>query len=236
MDILLLILNADERVNHYCQIGTTQCYYLLQSYLATYLYGDRFNEAAHPGHSLANSLEYEGLGINFKRSHMKNTMEHIPWWLTGNWESEKFDIITMNAMLQELSPEALDLYLDLAHKNLKDDGFVVVQCLGKLFKIPTQKLLTTIYNKGFSLQITLDGYPTEGSRYATENMVLTKDYESAKLPKMPLDEMIKLAMERENEKLFSAYYRNKDSVLRKSYSKQDLINILSEKYIHLSPV
>jgi len=239
---LSLFLNADQRNKYYCQVETTQIFYLLQSQLGSFLYGGDFLEGAHPGHLLGNGVKFgdEEYGVTFESQKRSRYMEHVPWWETANFQREKFDIITMNAMLCELSKNALDLYLDIALNNLKDDGFLVVQCIGaahdstgpEMQKSTASEMLNAVIRKGFSIQFFVFDYKTDGGRHTVENMVLVKNGHPLYSPYEP--GTLQLPIQQEQNELFSTYYRNKDDVKRRKYTKGELMELLKKRSPHLA--
>ena len=239
---LSLFMNDDPRNKFYCQVETTQIFYLLQSYLGSFLYGEDFFEGAHPGHLLTKALSSkEGeSGVTFDLSKRVSYMEHVPWWGTGNVTKEKFDIITMNAILCELSKDALGLYLDMAYKALKDDGFFVVQCMGaahpstgpKMQKSTGSEMLDTVVEKGFHIHFFVYDCSHENGRHTVENMVFLK--KGHFLLTSDTQQQSEVPIHQEQNELFSAYYRQNDQVQRRKYSKQELIGLLKERYSHIA--
>jgi len=237
---LALFMNADNLNNHYCQIETTQVLYLLQSHLNSFLYGEDFTEFAHPGHLLAAQSGFgsEEFCLTFNPSKRTKTMEHVPWWETAQFEREKFDVVTMNANLCEFSSVALDFYLDLAFRNLKEEGVFVVQCVGEV-KLPGEtgrptfnEMIQAIIQNNFSIQYFCFDYKN-GGRHTVENMVLVKKGNSSFMPNR-IDGNVTLPIEQEDNELFSNYYRDKDQKNRRHYSKDELMELLRGKYGHIS--
>jgi hypothetical protein len=236
---LSLFLYADSRSKYYCQVETTQIFYLLQSYLGSFLYGEDFLEAAHPGHLLAQGVSFkEGEhGVTFDHRKKDSYMEHVPWWGTGDFVKEKFDIITMNAVLCELSKNALGLYLDMAYRNIKDDGFFIVQCVGHEATGPRMQnslvpeMLQTVLDKGFLIHFFVYDFKHESGRHTVENMVCLK--KGHPLLTSDIQESVTPIHQEENE-LFSTYYRQNDHVQRRKFSKEELMELLKEQHTHLT--
>ena len=228
---LSLFLNADSRNKYYCQIETTQIFYLLQSYLGSFLCGGNFLERAHPGHLLTQGISFkEGEhGVTFDHQKTGSYIEHVPWWGMGDIVEKKIDIITMNAMLCELSKDALGLYLDMAYRNIKDDGFFVVQCVGAaheatgpaMLKSTSSEMLATVLDKGFLIHLCLYDSKHESGRHTVDNLVFLK--RGHPLLTSDIQEQTDLPIHQEKNELFSTYYRQNDHVQRRKFSKEELM-------------
>jgi hypothetical protein len=239
---LSIFMNGDLRNKYYCQMETTQIFYLLQSYLGSFLYGGDFLEKAHPGHLLAQGVSFkEGEhGATYDHRKKGSYMEHVPWWGMDNILEKKFDIITMNAMLCELSKDALGLYLDMAYKNIKDDGFFVVQCVGAAHeatgpampKSTGSEMLAAVLDKGFLIHLFLYDFKHERGRHTVENIVFLK--RGHPLLTSDIQEQTDLPIHQEQNELFSTYYRQNDHVQRRKFSKEELMGLLKERYAHIA--
>ena len=144
--LLSLFLADDPEVQCYDQIEITEAFYLIQSMLGSYFYGEGFHEHALPEpHPTADA----DLGMNrvndaflsYFRSYQPDatasisvkrdeTFNHFPWWKIGRLYDRQYDVITANANLSEMDPKAMLFYLNIIQKSLRPGGYMLVQCLG----------------------------------------------------------------------------------------------------------
>lgn len=136
-----ILLGGHAPLTSYAQIEICQSLYLLQSAVNRHAFGLRAKE--HAGLNLDDVSNF--FGVSLLQGHdvlpeprfaeppkIEPKCEHFPWWRLGDVVERvsSFDIVTSNANLNEFSDTALNLYLKLIHKVLKDDGLFLVQCSG----------------------------------------------------------------------------------------------------------
>ena len=134
---LSFFLRDWEGLANYTQVETTESFYLLQNLVNKYLFGARFKDHAQAqlnGH--AASLITQALPGNETELSPRLKVEvpavchHYPWWQAGAAAKERFDVVTANAMLNELSESAFRQYVWLIDQCLAPDGALLVQCIG----------------------------------------------------------------------------------------------------------
>jgi len=136
-----ILLSQHKSLTTYAQIEVCQSLYLLQSAINLHAFGVRAKE--HATLDLKNAGNFFGVTVSGDWTHIPEPdyadipefdplCEHFPWWRIGDVAEREssFDIVTSNANLGELTPTALNLYLNLLNKVLKPDGLFLVQCSG----------------------------------------------------------------------------------------------------------
>ena len=132
-----------SNIETYVGIEVCEVLYILQDLQFSHLFNRTFKQCVldlEYGHDIL-IPNYPDINIEkypieneyeIERQKEKDRFIHIPWWKIGKILNEKmkFDIITSNANLTEFSVLALNGYLDLMSKSLKDNGVLVVCCFG----------------------------------------------------------------------------------------------------------
>jgi hypothetical protein len=139
----------------YCQIEAAESFYLLQHYLNLYVFADLFEQKCFSNtHSGFYYPKWKNKLSGIPRNRGYYTVETIkkkcfqfPWWEIGTLvkETGEFDIITSNANLCEMEPEALNDYLFLIQKKLKPSGYFFVQCFGDQRLVSLSAVLKKLY-------------------------------------------------------------------------------------------
>jgi hypothetical protein len=133
----------------------------------------------------------------------------------------------------------------MAYRNIKDDGFFVVQCVGTeapiaaheatgpaMQKSTGSEMLATVLDKGFLIHLFLKDFRHEGGRHTVENIVFLK--KGHPLLTSDKQEQTDLPIHQEQNELFSSYYRQNDHVQRRKFSKEELMGLLKERYAHIA--
>jgi hypothetical protein len=143
---LSLFLNSHEGLRNFSLVEVCESFYMLQSYINWFVYKDQFEQKALPPildeNSFFADLAPKGMRIGIASkigrslplpsAAIQKRCVQYPWWKLGELYHNpiKFDVITSNANLLEMSLEALYDYLKLIRSKLKDDGIFFVQCFG----------------------------------------------------------------------------------------------------------
>lgn len=150
-------------LENYSSVEACESFYLLQSLLATHVFGSGLREYAavagdpppqpawHGGVS-SHASEYEHLntldlsGV----SRHREVCSHYPWWRIPDLAASgrKFDVVTSNANLNEFSTSALSEYLALSREVLADDGIFFFQCPG--WNHDGRDVMKYLYEAGFA--------------------------------------------------------------------------------------
>jgi len=132
-----------SNIETYVAIEACEVLYLLQDLQFSYLFEKKFKQCVideECGNEILlpvfpkTGIEPKLFGNEYEIEKQKSNPRfiHIPWWKIGKIinENMKFDIITSNANLTEFSVQALNSYIYLMNKCLKDDGVLIVCCFG----------------------------------------------------------------------------------------------------------
>ncbi len=155
--MLSFYLSRHRPLKNYTQIEACESFYLLQSLINNWQFESAFEENAF----------LESIFVPHDSSNMPTTNKrhekvchHYPWWKIEEVSSagQDFDVIVSNANLLEFSELALDEYLQLVSKKLRDDGLFFVQCFGS-GPMPIEKLWSKMHeNRLAPLCITSNVY------------------------------------------------------------------------------
>jgi hypothetical protein len=136
------LLFNDLVVRNYTQVEATQATYLSQAMVNSVCFGGTkwdVWEAAYPTSVWPNDL---------------TRLWHIPWWrlsdLYGN--CPKYDVITANACLNEISDMMLVRYMELFRTAARDDTFLLLQDLGAWMYRNEEDLKRILRDSGWFLQ------------------------------------------------------------------------------------
>lgn len=159
--------------DRYDQIESTQSFYLLQNLVNDHCFGNRHVEhaALEPYETrdrVCPKMAHEELMVDVPTSAACN---HFPWWKLGEIASTKYDVITANACLNELSPQALEQYADLIATVLNDEGCLIAQCFGG-GPTPSDVILETLGSRGLVPMVLADA-PHPNKRWAVPNALWT---------------------------------------------------------------
>jgi hypothetical protein len=134
---LSFFLRDWENLANYTQVETTESFYVLQNLVNKYLFGHRFKEHAQTelngeaASLITNAMPHETTEISPRvQLNLSAVCHHYPWWQAGAVAKEQFDVVTANAMLNELSENAFKQYVWLIDQCLAPDGALLVQCIG----------------------------------------------------------------------------------------------------------
>lgn len=118
---LAFFLKQHPPLKTYAQIEVCESFYLMQASVNDWCFRDVHELAA-----IEDPVE---------RDHDANVFpggpvcRHYPWWELGAIH-DTFDIITANACLNEMTPQAFAHYVEIIGKSLRPTGAVMAQCIG----------------------------------------------------------------------------------------------------------
>lgn len=141
---LSFILRHYPGLEHYAQVEACESFYLLQHLVNAWCFGGRAQDWA--------------LGIR----RGKTISHHIPWWRLDLLEDQRFDVVTANACLLEMTRAALEKYLRLAASVLPSGAPFVAQCFGHPQSGNLKTLTDAFETAGFRVHSMLP--PEEGRR------------------------------------------------------------------------
>lgn len=166
----------------YTQTEVCESFYLLQSHIGKFLFGDSFYESAlDGGYGVSNLWTSSGFGADAEDTTEINIFEnkkkrasHYPWWKLGELASndDKFDIVASNANLLEFSRSALLDYLPLIQKKLKEDGLFVFHCSGSPFNGTIETLFKDLYEHEFAPLFFISEFGLKGMLQFSEKRVV----------------------------------------------------------------
>lgn len=142
----------------YVQAEACESFYLLQSHINYFLFGDKFYESAIFSNSktadfwTVSGLDSFELPVELEIEKQKNRAAHYPWWKLGELAKNnmKFDIVASNANLLEFSRPALLDYLPMIQSKLNKNGVFVFHCEGGHFNGSLDTLFEDLYNFDFA--------------------------------------------------------------------------------------
>jgi len=111
---LSFFLADHPALGRYHQVENTESFYQLQHETNRHCFGARHYERA--------LSDQPATGVA--------TCEHWPWWRMDKLGANSFDLVTSNANLSEMTPEARAEYLALIHRCLTPNGALVAECYG----------------------------------------------------------------------------------------------------------
>ena len=149
------------------------------------MFRDRFEEYAAHSHVYANSQNLPFHEVREGYEHdptftlpAPSLCQHFPWWRLDDIPAQSYDVVTSNANLNEMTEEALKLYVHLIGKVLKRDGIIIVQCLGG-GATGVVDIVQTFYRAGFRLAVMVDhSTPDEVKgipNFATANCLIARN-------------------------------------------------------------
>lgn len=118
---LAFYLKQHKALLGYSQIEVCESFYLMQASVNAWCF-DHVQEMAAIGGPVARDYDatfYPAGPI----------ARHYPWWELAAVQ-ESFDIITANACLNEMTPQAFAHYLQIIKETLRPNGAVMAQCIG----------------------------------------------------------------------------------------------------------
>lgn len=132
-----LYFAQDPDITRYVSIESTQTYYLLQSMVNDEAFGDTIAEAAK-----------EPIEIKADPRAL-----HIPWWKVALIfpDAVKYDVITANACLNEMSDKALERYLNLFEAKSHNHTLLLLQGLGAYIHRDEHALHKLLLSSGWYL-------------------------------------------------------------------------------------
>ena len=124
----------------YSQIEVTPSLYLIQHWIAKTTYRESFFEHANPTQfpqhpsNLNKCITEDTAVVGHEKSISKKLsplIQHYPWWkIRESFEDlGEIDIVMSHDNIREMHPTALRQYLNLAYKNLKEDGLFFADSL-----------------------------------------------------------------------------------------------------------
>lgn len=159
-----------DGIDRYDQVESCESFYLLQYLVNDHcLAGDQVEHAALDPFVTRASLcaEPAGTELTIPVNRPAPRCHHWPWWKLGEVSTQRYDIVTANACLNEFSEAALMQYADLVDKVLRDDGALIVQCFGG-GATPTKTIIETFLKRGLvPLLLAEAGHPSK--RWAVPN-------------------------------------------------------------------
>lgn len=132
---LSFFVARDPRIRRYDQIETTESFYLLQHRVNRHCFGRAAVEhAAIEPDAIRPFVMPHPLQPDEPRVTVTLPVEarchHWPWWRIADVAGARFDLVTSNANLTEMSEEAVRHYAVLIGHALEPDGAVVIQDMG----------------------------------------------------------------------------------------------------------
>lgn len=102
-------------------------------------------------------------------------VHHVPWWRAADHEAERFDIITANAVLNEMNEAAFLQYAEIFAKALKPDGALVIQCLGGFGHQDTRMIFHTLHRLKFAQLVLVSNGLTSKKEFVVANAVYVRE-------------------------------------------------------------
>lgn len=119
----------------YGQIEACESFYILQSLINSYCFGQKFKEhaftpdASDIDHFWTPDGQFEAPPV-VEFFDDASVCEHFPWWHIDKLKGRTHHVVTSNANLLEFTPSALDDYLGLIMDVLEPNGALLAQCCG----------------------------------------------------------------------------------------------------------
>src|SRR5258708_4980257 len=136
---LSLFMRRHASLVDYSQVEACESFYILQNRLNVFLFAERNRdyagtdglEGAERFFTTTRELE-ASLHVEAAASFQPPLCRHYPWWQLGKLAetADYFDVVTANANLLEMSPQAATDYLTVAHRVMRPDGILLAQDFG----------------------------------------------------------------------------------------------------------
>jgi hypothetical protein len=132
---LSFFLRVHPPLRRYAQIEVTESFYLLQHMVNRHCFGRRFTDHATLDPAVFRPLVLPAIakppGPNVSVTIPDEPIcEHWPWWRAMDLVTRKFDIVTSNANLAEMTEPALQHYAKIIAAALRPEGALIAQDLG----------------------------------------------------------------------------------------------------------
>ena len=133
---LAFFLRQHPQLECYSQVEACESFYIFQAMVNRHLWGGRFLEDLQrpdPRTSFSTMQQNIDLNVNIDRSSLGQPLcRHYPWWSLDRVMDEctKYEVVTSNANLNEMTRQALSDYLAVFQSVLAPDGIFLVQCTG----------------------------------------------------------------------------------------------------------
>ena len=176
-----LFASGDPLIQTYDTIEITQSLYIMQSSLGRHCFGPGFRDAALPAENWAgvgalggpdSSVQAHRPGGLKTRREFRSTL--YPWWEIDAPLSQRYDVVVSNSNLAEMSEGALLYYLENWKKVLSDDGYVLVQDLGRVEHIQEEAVLRHLDRQGYRALVKFAG-EHGGKRFSMWNLLLVAE-------------------------------------------------------------
>jgi hypothetical protein len=178
---LSFLLRQWTDLQDYCQIETTESFYILQNLINKFLFRHRFRDLAQTrwepdqaaGFVTASSAAAHATEISPRIPlDIEPTCRHFPWWRIGDVAKEQFNVVTTNATLNEFSADAFRQYVWLIDQCLAKDGCLLVQCYGG-GPAPLDNILQSLFAiKLAPVVLMLDSEVTFAGKFFTNSNLL----------------------------------------------------------------
>lgn len=193
--LMNLFVRDDPSIQCYDLIEITQSLYVVQASVASYCHGEGFRNAAMetearirvgrlpaPNSAMA---QHRALLMSLDRRFRASL---FPWWRLDEPLAKQYDVIMSHSNLAEMSPHALDYYLERWEPALADDGCIIVQDLGHPEGRGYESIFEALAAKGYRALARSDS-ATSGKYFALWNLLLVgprhPEYERAMSPLDP---------------------------------------------------
>ncbi|HUA54452.1 MAG TPA: hypothetical protein VMB81_19905 [Candidatus Sulfotelmatobacter sp.] len=177
---LTFFLRRHPGLASYAQTENTESFYMLQNLVADHCFGAAFVEHAAIDPTAMRSLAMPALFVLADTSTevvmpSQARCHHWPWWRIGELAALRFDLVTSNANLNEMSHRAVRHYTQIIGTALRPDGAVVVQDPGG-GPLPWSAIADCFKEAGLSLALIYDKGPDAipGRTLTTPNVVFTR--------------------------------------------------------------
>lgn len=230
-----------SHLKEYSYTDACESFYMLQNNINFFLFKNLFTqhvlEKNTPEYFIDNNTNYLQGGfekrfyVNTKTEDSSISCNAYPWWKLGKFDgtSEKYDVITSNANLNEFNEGALNDYLAIINNKLNNDGIVFAHCTGSVHgNHNIQYLFNKLYANKFAIICMLRG---DNSYTCSQSNIHIKKI-------FTLDNLIFVG---EKHPLFHKYYKPYDvSITSRIFPQEEFIhsvlfpsyNKLQEKKIY----
>lgn len=193
--LMNLFVRDDPQILRYDLIEITQSLYVVQASIAAFCYGEGFRNVAMEVNSgtrvgrlpapNASVTRHRPLSLSLERRFRASL---FPWWRLDEPLAGQYDVIMSHSNLAEMSPQALDYYLDRWGLALADSGCLIVQDLGHPDGRSYESIFEVLAAKGYRALAKSNGH-SDGKYFFMWNLLLIgprhPDYERAMSPAGP---------------------------------------------------
>ena len=141
----------------YAQVEACESFYILQNMINRFLFAADFSDKIdgldrNKSYFSSNTWMDPPIYVDEDRIFGPPKCLHLPWWELQSLvdQGKRFDVVTSNANLLEFTKAALQDYLGLFKRVLRDDGIFLVQCTGFPANSSESDLFDTLHKTGFA--------------------------------------------------------------------------------------